>query len=96
VSGVAETSFTALRKIEADGTMVGSVGKIIDLLACRPDGLTRREIEELTGLRPNQVSGRVRELIKQKRVVENRHRACSITGNEAKVVELAPAQEGAA
>lgn len=51
-----------------------------------PAGLTRREIEERTGLRPNQVCGRVREMIDQQRLKEGGVRKCSITGNVVNVV----------
>lgn len=59
---------------------------IINSVVASPEGLTRREIEDKTGLRPNQVSGRVRELIKQKRLMEGGMRQCSITKNLVNVV----------
>jgi len=91
--GVRETSIQALREIQGNGRGTQATDKILEVLQRNPWGLTRREIEARTGLRGNQVSGRVRELIEQKRAKEDGQRVCSVTGSMVGVVQLAPAQE---
>lgn len=90
---VRETSIQALHTIQGNGRAVRATDKILQALKANPWGLTRREIEARTGLRTNQVSGRVRELLNQKRAMEDGQRVCSITGSMVNVVRLAPAQE---
>lgn len=80
------TSLKALQKLTDSGKREYNSLLIAKVLKRYKKGLTRREIEEKTGLRPNQVSGRVFEMIKQKRLSESGVRKCRITGNEVNVV----------
>ena len=55
----------------------------------RSRGLTRREIEEKTGLRINQVSGRVADLIESGMIQKTGRRKCRVSGNVVEQVSLA-------
>jgi hypothetical protein len=87
------------RAVHSDNKRAGLYGRtsqlIIDALHGR--ALTRRELEHSTGLRPNQISGRVRELLDSGALREECTPVrCSVTGNAVKrvyvpeAVELAP------
>lgn len=82
------TSADAYRRICDNGRSDQTTAMIIAALKRHPAGLTRREIEDETGLRVNQVAGRVRELLDQGRAKEINRRPCRITGNIVNVVTL--------
>lgn len=80
------SSAQALHDLDASGERARKTLLIIAAVKAAPDGLTRREIEDRTGFRPNQVSGRTRELLNSGRLREGKMRKCSITGNLVNVV----------
>lgn len=83
-----QTSLSAYRQMQDSGRIIETTEQILFALMANPEGLTRRELEDKTGLRINQISGRVKELINSKRVVEDGKRACRITGNTVFVVKI--------
>ena len=84
-----ESSIRAYRELRDTGVADSARKQILKALLDSPDGLTRREIEHRTGLRPNQVSGRVNDLIKVELVNEIGERECSITGRRVMVCAIA-------
>jgi predicted transcriptional regulator len=80
------TSRKAYKDLYEDGVIEKNTNLIAKLLKRRRKGVTRRQIEALTGLRPNQVSGRVREMVESKRVEIRGTMKCPITGNEVEAV----------
>lgn len=86
------SSAAAYRDLTDSGKRDQNSTAIVKAVTKRPvTGFTRRELEEKTGLRPNQISGRVCELIDQKRLKEGRMRKCDVTGNLVNVVFLGEA-----
>lgn len=83
------TSAAAYRRMQDNGRLFGATEEIVAALSRAPEPMTRREIEHVTGLRINQVSGRVRELLEHGRIVEDSRRRCKITGNEVNTVRMA-------
>jgi hypothetical protein len=63
------SSRNAYRRIHTDGTAERTTVIILDYVEAHP-GCTRREIEDGTGLRSAQVSGRVNEMLHDKRIEE--------------------------
>lgn len=85
---VRETSHKALDSLMKSGELYTNTYLILKTLKRFKRGLTRREIEEKTGLRINQVTGRVAELLERKSVQEVGMRRCRVTGNQVNVVQL--------
>lgn len=86
---VRTSSAEANRRIHANGRSDECTAKILVALTNHPGGTSRRALEDYTGLRANQITGRVNELIKQKRVAESAHKfTCPITGNKVFFVML--------
>jgi len=83
------TSAAAYRRMQDNGRLFLATEEILSALANSKEPMTRRELEDATGLRTNQIAGRVNELIKQGRVVEDGRRRCKVTGNEVNVLRLA-------
>lgn len=83
------TSANAYHAMERNGRLFETTQMILDALNNCPDGMTRREIEQATGLRINQVAGRVNEMLKRGILKEGERRKCSITGNVVNVVKVA-------
>lgn len=81
-------SAQALHDMTASGERARKTLLILAAVKAATAGLTRREIEDRTGFRPNQVSGRVRELLDSGRLKEGKMRKCSITGNVVNTVCL--------
>ena len=61
---------------------------ILQTVNRRRRGMTRRQIEEATGMRSCQVSGRVNELIKAGVLAETTKAPCPVSGRTAWVVEV--------
>lgn len=80
------SSAQALHDLTESGKRDRNTIRIYEMVKSVPEGMTRREIEECTGLRTNQVTGRVREMLNQKKLAEGVMRKCSITGNFVNVV----------
>lgn len=80
---VRTSSAAAYRELVANGTQCRINALIVDTVAdCSEMGATRKELAVMLGLESNQVSGRVRELVKSGRLREGEHkRECKITGN---------------
>lgn len=89
---VRETSHKALDSLMKSGKLYTNTYLILKTLKRFKRGLTRREIEEKTGLRINQVTGRVAELLERKAIQESGTRRCRITKNIVNVVKLAGEQ----
>jgi hypothetical protein len=92
-TAVAETSIQNYREIERDGTLGAQEQRILDALSrdWRPGkDWTLREIERLTGIAINAVSGRVHTLKNHRpvRLVEGSPRRCSVTGRTVRPVTL--------
>lgn len=74
--------------LQAYATLDTSTSKRIILKAVKRQGMTRRQIEAVTGLRSCQVSGRVNELIKAGVLAETTKAPCPVSGRTAWVVEV--------
>ena len=84
---VRSTSIQAYRKLKAEGTINAQEFDIVDyLLRTGNKALTRREIEEGTGIRGSSICGRVNSLIDKKVLSETLQRKCKISGNTANPV----------
>lgn len=86
---VRTTSASAYRRMQNNGRLFRATEEIFSALSVAPEPMTRRELEAATGLRINQISGRVKELLLQGRIVEDGRRRCKITGNEVNVLRVA-------
>lgn len=82
-----QTSLSAYHQMQQSGRLLETTEMILFALMRHPEGLTRRELEEETGLRINQIAGRVNEMLRRGRVVENGKRPCRVTGNMVFVVQ---------
>jgi hypothetical protein len=79
-TNVRATSRDAYRRINSDGTVDYNTRVILEFVASAGK-VTRRQIEDGTGLRPNQVSGRVNEMLSYKILDEDAHKMVDpITG----------------
>ncbi len=84
---VRSTSIQIYRKLKADGTINAQEFDIAAyLLRTGNKALTRREIEEGTGIRGSSVCGRVNSLMDKKVLSETLQRKCKISGNTANPV----------
>ena len=83
---IKQTSRKAYKDLSESGVREKNTNLIAKLLKRRKKGVSRRQIESLTGLRPNQVSGRVAEMVESKRVEIRGTMKCPITGNEVEAV----------
>lgn len=87
-----QTSLSAYHQMQQSGRLLETTEMILFALMRHPEGLTRRELEDETGLRVNQIAGRVREMLDKGRVIEDGQRACSVTGNVVNVVKISEAK----
>jgi hypothetical protein len=89
------SSAAAYRELIQSGTQCRINALIMATVAdCDKEGATRKELAVALGLESNQVSGRVRELVKSDRLIEGKHkRFCRVTGNL--VTYLLPVEGGA-
>lgn len=89
------SSASAHRQLQDSGRADYCRELIAAELARHPKGTSRRALEYYTGLRANQVSGRVNEMLKSGRAVESAHKhACPITGSMVFFVRLPGEGEG--
>lgn len=65
-----------------------TVARIVHALEGRPHGATRLELAAWTGLRENQVTGRVHELLTRGELVVRGRRQCAISGRRTEVVAV--------
>lgn len=87
---VRETSRNAYDALRESGRMGESYETIMSAVKRRPKrGVTRKELEGLTGFGANQVSGRVKELLKRKRLREDGVRVNKESGRPANVLKIA-------
>lgn len=85
---VSPISVESYKRMIADGKAVTGQQKIMRALLYHHKGLTRREVEVYTGMRPNQVTGRMAELIKAGVVEEVGTRVNPETGHRGAVCVL--------
>lgn len=85
---VRTSSRAAFQEINDNGTASTQRARILAVLVKRTqiDGLTRREIQKLTGIDINAVAGRVNGLMKSGLVAEGDVRPCRITGKNVRPV----------
>lgn len=93
---IRESSHRTYEQITRNGIATRSQQIVLDAIADHPDGLTRREIEEATGLRSGSVTGRVNELIALELLREDGIRSCNITGRRVHVVKIHATDDKAA
>ena len=92
------TSRMAYKKINEDGTATSQRQIILDMInnisnVNKSFGFSLKEISRQTGFEINAVSGRVNELKKQGRLVEDSKRKCNITGRLITPVRTLTMQE---
>lgn len=90
--GVRDTSIDALRYITERGITGTQERRITSIVAAAGRDLTRREIEHLTGIAINAVSGRVNTLVKLGHLAELPKRKCGVSGRSAHPVTIPPTQ----
>ncbi len=87
MSNIRQTSLLAYECITFDGTKKNQKSIILDILRNNPDGLTREEIRDISGIMYSSVCGRVNALIKEGKAYENeRHKRINGSGKVAYVV----------
>ena len=86
------TSLMAYRALLASGKAKTQAQRLFVELGKGP--ATRLELEKRTGIRINAVCGRVAELLKAGAAVETRQRKCSVSGETAHELAVAPAIAG--
>lgn len=62
---------------------------IVNALKASPVPMTRTELEKITGLRINQITGRVNNLLERNLAKITGRKTCSITGREVEGVMIA-------
>lgn len=87
-TNVRSTSLDTYREINESGLTERTTEQILECL--RAHGrLTRSQVSSYTGLNINQVTGRVKEMLKQKRLHEDDEKIiCPITGYHAKRIYI--------
>ena len=88
IMAVRQTSLYAYEIITNDGTKRSQKEKILNLLQMNPDGLTREEIRDISGIMYSSVCGRINALIKEGKAYENeQHKRINNSGKIAYVVK---------
>jgi len=85
---VAETSKSSYQNLQDSG-LASSCRERIYQAAAELRTCTRRQLEDATGLRPNQVAGRVNELLKCGALVRAGHTNDPHTGRTVELLEVA-------
>lgn len=89
---VAQTSIKAYHEGLMDGTITNRYLIVLDFLKHKPEGATRREIQEGTGLDYSCVSGRCAELMAGGKIYEDGFRVnpskCGKAGRTAAVLKV--------
>ena len=85
--GISDASREAYQDLKDSGQLTKQEQIIIRALESKPP-MTGREIQNITGIDINAVSGRVNDLKKKRVVVEAQKRVCKITGRMVTTVRV--------
>ena len=86
---IRDTSISAYAAHHYSGSLSAQQSKIMNCLYDNPQGLTRRQIREITGIESGSVCGRTKELETLGQVVERIQVTCKTTGRPVWLVEIA-------
>lgn len=88
---VARTSRLAYMELQANGKESTQKGKVLKEVLRHSDGLTRRQLAELTGLELGAVCGRVNALVRDGLLDDSEVVKCEVTGQEvARIKPVGP------